>query len=707
MFANTDTERETPNTPDHTLLQVARVLIRNVVEDKKQKYFLYIPSRGGSGKPVFVTVHGVKRMAVEHAVEFSAFAELYDVVLVAPLFPKKQFCDYQRLGRQGRGNRADRALHRILNDVSSLTGANINKLYMFGYSGGGQFVHRYAMANPRHAVRIVVAAAGWYTFPDTEVNYPRGVKKAKGLQDIRFDPSQFLSVPTCVVVGDRDVHRNHELNKSARIDRQQGITRLERGKRWIRAMAASARYYCLDTPYLFKALPRCNHSFIQCMHRGKMGNLVFDFLFGKLNRVVKSIIVVFCLSLLVSNAAEARMRLYKKDDLKVTMDTRLKAKNAAKNYCDTDSLHDSESYDYWYNYIDLGMTARGTDWMARLKLHLSDMRDDDHALTGDDEDGELWMDEAFLKYKFPNNPFFFVVGRSEQSFGTKMFYGYEYDTGLTFGYEPNDMFALTVGRFVNKETRWKREDHDMSFVKGDVELNEKNSLLVFLVHVGEHTDYDANHPKRKHDRSLYNLGINFKGKINNVDFEVEGNKQFGSYRDYVNVEGEVKKINYKGYAMMAKGHMAIGRFRPEITIGYGSGDNCRDTEQKAFIGYEPYYQPDNIVIDDGLAHGSGDTISNLEFVRFDIRIKCHGKLRITPGIGYYRHVKSVDVEDSAGRPVSSAKEIGTEVDINFHYRIDKYVLFRFNGGYLFADEGTGISDSDNAWKTETSIRVDF
>ena len=39
--------------------------------------------------------------------------------------------------------------------------------------------------------------------------------------------------------------------------------------------------------------------------------------------------------------------------------------------------------------------------------------------------------------------------------------------------------------------------------------------------------------------------------------------------------------------------------------------------------------------------------------------------------------------------------------------VPKYVLFRFKGGYLFVDEGTGISDPDNAWKTETSIRVDF
>jgi pimeloyl-ACP methyl ester carboxylesterase len=283
LFANTentDIKKEMPDTPDHTLLRGARVLTRNVVEDKKQKYFLYIPSGGGSGKPVFVTVHGVKRMAIEHAVEFSAFAELYDVVLVAPLFPKKQFCDYQRLGRQGRGNRADLALHRILNDVGSLTGANIDKLYMFGYSGGGQFVHRYAMAYPRHAVRIVVAAAGWYTFPDSDVNYPRGVKKAKGLDNIRFDPVGFLSVPTCVVVGKRDIHRDQELNKSGRIDRQQGVNRFERGKAWIEAMADAARSYHLDTAYIFKKIPACNHCFMKCMHRGRMGSLVFNFLFG-------------------------------------------------------------------------------------------------------------------------------------------------------------------------------------------------------------------------------------------------------------------------------------------------------------------------------------------------------------------------------------------------------------------------------------------
>ena len=266
-------------TNDCILSEVGTVLTRKLRNDSKQKYYLYVPRAGGADVPVFVTVHGVKRMAKEHAAEFASFVEHYGVVLVAPLFPKDRFRDYQRLGRKGRGKRADHALNSIITEVGSLTRANIDKLYMFGYSGGGQFVHRYSLAYPERTARIVVAAAGWYTFPDFDVNYPRGVKKAKGLDNIRFDPVRFLSVPTCVVVGKRDIHRDQELNKSDRIDRQQGVNRFERGKAWIEAMADAARSYHLDTAYIFKKIPACNHCFMKCMHQGRMGSLVFNFLF--------------------------------------------------------------------------------------------------------------------------------------------------------------------------------------------------------------------------------------------------------------------------------------------------------------------------------------------------------------------------------------------------------------------------------------------
>ena len=47
-------------------------------------------------------------------------------------------------------------------------GATSEKTYgIYGFSGGGQFVHRYAIfTNPKRASIIIPAGSGWYTLPN-------------------------------------------------------------------------------------------------------------------------------------------------------------------------------------------------------------------------------------------------------------------------------------------------------------------------------------------------------------------------------------------------------------------------------------------------------------------------------------------------------------------------------------------------------------
>jgi len=414
----------------------------------------------------------------------------------------------------------------------------------------------------------------------------------------------------------------------------------------------------------------------------------------------KIIFFVLCLILLINNAAKAEIGVYKRNDLEIKIDTKIYSKNTTKNFDDVKSLYNTESYDYWYNYIDFGVTAKGMGWKARLKLFSEDIPNDDSSVTEDDGNDEVEIEEAFLDYRFLNLPFFFKAGLWEQSFGTEMFYGDESNTGLMFGYEISDNFMFSIGCLTNKESK---RNHNISFIKTDAELDKENNLSAFLVYVREDIGYDANHPKRTHDVRLYNFGINFKDKIDNFELELEGNKQFGSCRDYVNEKKRIKKINYKGYALMAKGGMKIGSINPAITLGYGSGDRTHRTKDDAFVGYKSDYEPDNIVIDNGLASGSRDTISNLMFMRLDVRIKVGDKLSIIPGIGYYRHVKEIDVKDKNRIVVGSSDRIGTEIDLSIIYRINKYICFKFVQGYLFASEGIGIKDPDNAWKAETKL----
>ena len=260
-------------------LPTQRVLQLISRSEPPQLYFVYLPSSGAQQAPVFVTVHGLSRNAREHAELFAPYCEEQGVVLVAPLFTEEHTRDFQRLGRQGRGARADLILESILEELSMTTGADTTKIHLFGFSGGAQFAHRFAMAHPHRVARAVIASAGWYTFPDGELRYPYGVRASRDLPDVRFDPEEFLQVPITVIVGEQDV-TTEDLRTSDRVNLQQGANRLERARNWVKAMHGAARVHRLDPLVAFESIPGGDHAFASLMQAGALGERVFSALFG-------------------------------------------------------------------------------------------------------------------------------------------------------------------------------------------------------------------------------------------------------------------------------------------------------------------------------------------------------------------------------------------------------------------------------------------
>jgi pimeloyl-ACP methyl ester carboxylesterase len=91
--------------------------------------------------------------------------------MLAPEFSHDRFPGYQRLDN-GRGlTRADLAFNRMLMSLGSDLQVPGWTLDMFGYSGGAQFCHRYALCYPSRTRSLVPTGAGWYTFPDRAVKY--------------------------------------------------------------------------------------------------------------------------------------------------------------------------------------------------------------------------------------------------------------------------------------------------------------------------------------------------------------------------------------------------------------------------------------------------------------------------------------------------------------------------------------------------------
>ncbi len=260
---------------DENALPRRRGLLRRVLRsDVTQEYLLYLPTTRGSNAPLLVSAHGASRNAEEHGRLLAAYCEMHGAVLVVPVFSPEKYPDYQRLGRVNRGKRADLALDRIVEEVAVLSGASAERFHLFGFSGGAQFAHRYALAHPHRVASGVFAAAGWYTFPDPTRRFPHGTWPTSQLPGLRFDAEEFLKVPMTVIVGENE-DDSMGLRRSARLDREQGNSRAERARNWVSAMQAAADAHFMERLVTLETLPDCAHSFRRAMLRGGLGEALF------------------------------------------------------------------------------------------------------------------------------------------------------------------------------------------------------------------------------------------------------------------------------------------------------------------------------------------------------------------------------------------------------------------------------------------------
>lgn len=235
----------------------------------QREYYVLLPTRLRPGAEPLVLVHGISRNAAELVVRFAALAEECGVPLIAPLFRRETYGQYQQVVDSKSGIGSDKALDDILADVSARFGLNTRKIALFGFSGGAQFAHRYALIHPGRVRACVPASAGWYTMPDSDLAWPLGLA---GMPGGPLDP-RVSAVPFHLIVGQRDRRDDDALRRSAELDALQGINRHARAKSWHRALRRAG----WNAASSLTVLPRTRHNF-SCAHRNGLIETVFRLL---------------------------------------------------------------------------------------------------------------------------------------------------------------------------------------------------------------------------------------------------------------------------------------------------------------------------------------------------------------------------------------------------------------------------------------------
>lgn len=269
---------------DAKVLDFARDILRSrpisVIGDSDGAvdYIAYVPKDVRRDAPLLVCVHGIRRNPAEQIFRFASYAERMGVVLLAPHFTRKRFKRYQTLTPDRKGNLPEVALDQSIEDWVRRSNSKPGKLFLFGFSGGAQFVHRYAMLGRRKIDALAVASPGWFTLPDRDLPYPFGTGPSEKLGRRLMDEGRLLETPTLVLVGERDTVRNSTFNTNPIVERTQGLNRVERAGTWHQRVCALRAARMKTKSCDFRIIQSATHSFSRMMKRHKMGEVMFDWL---------------------------------------------------------------------------------------------------------------------------------------------------------------------------------------------------------------------------------------------------------------------------------------------------------------------------------------------------------------------------------------------------------------------------------------------
>lgn len=218
------------------------------------------------GQRVLVAVHGISRNAAEIALRFAQDPAFADTTIIAPLFTREAFGQYQQLEARKPGQTpADTALIALLDDIAAEYGIAADRFALFGFSGGAQMAHRFAMFHPGRVTRLCVVSAGWYCMPHTDITYPHGIGDGAGGTVVG---TAFLDIPTTVIVGNRDTRVDASVRQDEIINLRQGRNRLRRARCYTRALRAYAQETGKESAPTLLTLPGVSHDFNQCVTEG-------------------------------------------------------------------------------------------------------------------------------------------------------------------------------------------------------------------------------------------------------------------------------------------------------------------------------------------------------------------------------------------------------------------------------------------------------
>lgn len=178
--------------------------------DQRFSYYAYTPPelQGRQDEiPLVIVVHGTLRQPQVYRDEFVDFAHEHQCAVLAPLFPagieeRGDIDNYKRI--VFRGIRFDRVLIDMVAEYSQRYGLSFGRWYLHGFSGGGQFAHRFFYLHPERLAAVSIGAPGAITLVDDQRDWWVGTADVRARFGVEMNLDAMRQVSALLVIGADD-----------------------------------------------------------------------------------------------------------------------------------------------------------------------------------------------------------------------------------------------------------------------------------------------------------------------------------------------------------------------------------------------------------------------------------------------------------------------------------------------------------------------
>lgn len=151
--------------------------------DQRFSYYLYLPKGfHPARKPasnLLVVIHGTFRDAADTRNHFVTFAEKTNSIVLAPQFPtgiidREDIHNYKFI--KFHDIRFDEVVLDMIDEVKEAFDLDPRRIMLYGFSGGGQFAHRFMYLHPELLHSVVIGSPGRVTYLDPEEGWYSGIR---------------------------------------------------------------------------------------------------------------------------------------------------------------------------------------------------------------------------------------------------------------------------------------------------------------------------------------------------------------------------------------------------------------------------------------------------------------------------------------------------------------------------------------------------